>query len=170
MKLPPHPLVKSDLLMVCWTQCKAKVIPSARVKCQAKGDFDSPFQPTVRKVLAVFREKGLEMSVIGTVKREDSKYVGRLKTLSINVPIEIVPVTNKETEKHPDYRIVVMGKEVGAAWDRIGDTSKKEYVSCKIEDPDIGLLYFNLGQAADQDDPDVYYLFWNAPKKKGLSA
>jgi uncharacterized protein (DUF736 family) len=116
--------------------------------------------------------KGQKVSIIGHVKKDDDgKYSGRLKTLSVNVPIEIEPVADKQSEKHPDYRITVMQKEVGAGWTRVGEKSKNDYISCKVEDPDIGLLYFNLGSDASQDDPDVFALYWNAPKKKkGLNA
>lgn len=109
------------------------------------------------------------MSVVGNVKREkDGRYSGRLTTMTINVPIEIAPVKDKETEKHPDFRIFCTGKEVGAAWNRKGERSGKPYVSCKIETPEMGLLFFNIGPDSSQDDPDVMALYWNAPKKKGL--
>jgi uncharacterized protein (DUF736 family) len=123
--------------------------------------------------------KGQKMSTIGLVsKQKDGRYVGRLSTLSVNAPLEIVPVKvdKKELEKrdpkkkYPNYAIYVLEKEVGSGWNKVGEKSGKPFVSCKIETPEIGLLYFNLGPAAGQDDPDVFALYWNAPKKQGLNA
>ena len=44
------------------------------------------------------------MATVGMVtKKKDGSFVGRLKTLSIDVPIEIAPVKNKVAPNGPDY-------------------------------------------------------------------
>ena len=105
------------------------------------------------------------MATIGSVtKREDGRYEGELKTLSIRAEISIVPVGDKMSPNQPDYRVLSQGIEVGAGWNRTGQSSGKEYVSLSISAPELGprTLYANLGRAAGQTDPDVFALIWNA--------
>jgi uncharacterized protein (DUF736 family) len=104
------------------------------------------------------------MATIGSVtKREDGRYEGELKTLSVRADISILPVGDKASPSQPDYRVVSQGIEIGAGWIRTGQSSGKEYVSLSISAPELGsnTLYANLGRAAGQTDPDVYALIWN---------
>jgi uncharacterized protein (DUF736 family) len=104
------------------------------------------------------------MATIGYVtKREDGRYEGELKTLSIRADIAILPVTDKASESQPDFRVMSQGIEIGAGWNRVGQTSQKPYVSLSIAAPEFGsrTLYANLGRAAGQSDPDVYALIWS---------
>jgi uncharacterized protein (DUF736 family) len=104
------------------------------------------------------------MATIGYVtKREDGRYEGELKTLSIRADIAILPVTDKSAESQPDFRVMSQGIEIGAGWNRVGQTSGKPYVSLSIAAPEFGsrTLYANLGRAAGQSDPDVYALIWS---------
>src|SRR5262249_45444928 len=105
------------------------------------------------------------MATIGSVtKREDGRYEGELKTLSVRAEISIVPVTDKGSPPHqPYYRGLAGDIEVGACWHPTGQTSGKEYVSLSISAPELGprTIYANLGRAAGQTDPDVYALIWN---------
>lgn len=104
------------------------------------------------------------MATIGYVtKREDGRYEGELKTLSIRADIAILPVTDKSSESQPDFRVMSQGIEIGAGWNRVGQTSGKPYVSLSIAAPEFGsrTLYANLGRAAGQSDPDVYALIWS---------
>ena len=104
------------------------------------------------------------MATIGSVtKREDGRYEGELKTLSVRADIVILPVGDKASASQPDYRVMSQGIEIGAGWTRIGQMSGKEYVSLSISAPELGskTLYANLGRAAGQTDPDIYALIWN---------
>jgi uncharacterized protein (DUF736 family) len=104
------------------------------------------------------------MATIGYVtKRDDGRYEGELKTLSVRADIAIIPVGDKATENQPDYRVLSQGVEIGAGWLRTGQMSGKEYVALSIAAPELGAktLYANLGRAAGQSDPDVYALIWN---------
>ena len=104
------------------------------------------------------------MATIGSVtKREDGRYEGELKTLSVRADIVLMPVGEKSAESQPDYRVLSQGVEIGAAWLRRGQMSGKEYVSLSISAPELGskTLYANLGRAAGQSDPNVYALIWN---------
>jgi uncharacterized protein (DUF736 family) len=107
------------------------------------------------------------MATIGTVtKRQDGRYEGELKTLSVRADIAIVPVGEKASPTQPDYRVLSQGTEIAlhAGWIRTGQISGKEYVALSIAAPELGqkTLYANLGRAAGQTDPDVYALIWNA--------
>src|SRR6476659_8595683 len=79
------------------------------------------------------------MATIGYVtKREDGRYEGELKTLSIRADIAILPVTDKASENQPDFRVMSQGIEIGAGWNRVGQTSGKPYVSLSIAAPEFG--------------------------------
>ena len=104
------------------------------------------------------------MATIGSVtKREDGRYEGELKTLSVRADITLLPVGDKASPSQPDYRVMSQGIEIGAGWIRTGQISGKEYVSVSISAPELGskTLYANLGRAAGQTDPNVYALIWN---------
>lgn len=105
------------------------------------------------------------MATVGDVKKEkDGRFVGRLKTLTIDVPIEITPVAEKRVENGPDYMIYSKGTECGAGWIRKGQRSGKDYVSLSFSAPEFGKgLYANLGQKAGSKDPNEFVMIWNAP-------
>ena len=70
------------------------------------------------------------MATIGHVtKQADGRYVGKLKTLSIQANIEIIPVLEKSSEKQPDYQVFSGNVDCGAGWNRKGKSSQKDYVS-----------------------------------------
>lgn len=104
------------------------------------------------------------MATIGTVtKREDGRFEGELRTLSIRSEVAIVPVTDKSSPNQPDYRVMSQGIEIGAGWTRTGQASGKEYVALSIAAPEFGprTLYANLGRAAGQPDDNIFALIWN---------
>ena len=104
------------------------------------------------------------MPAIGYVTRTDKGFKGNLKTLSIKAPIEFIPNSAKNTDKQPDYVVLVDGVEVGAGWNRVSKHIGNEYVSLQLAVPEFGprKLYANLVQAAGQDDPDTFAIIWNA--------
>ena len=104
------------------------------------------------------------MATIGSVtKRDDGRYEGELRTLSVRAEILLLPVAEKASPSQPDYRVMSQGIEIGAGWIRTGQISGKEYVALSIAAPELGskTLYANLGRAAGQTDPDVFALIWN---------
>lgn len=104
------------------------------------------------------------MPAIGFVTRDGNGFKGHIKTLTIRVPVVIVPNTRKTADNQPDFRVSADGVEVGAAWNRVGELSGKPYVSLSLAAPEFGprRLYANLGRAADQDDDDAFAIIWNA--------
>ncbi|HEX2581784.1 MAG TPA: DUF736 family protein [Dongiaceae bacterium] len=104
------------------------------------------------------------MPAIGYVtKQANGSFKGQIKTLSIRADIDVVPNSTKTSDDQPDYRVRTQGVEIGAGWVRTGQSSGKDYVSLSLAAPEFGprKLYANLGQAAGQDDADVYAVIWN---------
>lgn len=104
------------------------------------------------------------MTAIGFVNGTVEKgFVGELRTLSIRVPLEIRRNPSKEGVVQPDYRIYSDDVEIGAGWIRVGELSRKPYVSLTFAAPEFGprRLYANLGRAAGQDNPDSFAILWN---------
>ena len=107
------------------------------------------------------------MPAIGYVKKsKDGKsYKGQIKTLSVRAPIDILPNTSKTADTHPDFRVFSQSVEIGAGWVKTAESSGKDYVSLSLSDPAFGgrKLFANLGQAAGQDDANVFAVIWNPP-------
>lgn len=103
------------------------------------------------------------MPAIGYVTKDGNGFKGELKTLSIRADILIVPNGHKTADTQPDFRVTANGVEVGAGWNRRGETSGKDYVSLSLAAPEFGprRLYANLGRAAGQDDEDAFAIIWN---------
>jgi uncharacterized protein (DUF736 family) len=104
------------------------------------------------------------MATLGTVTRSQTgAFKGFLKTLRVNVEIDIIPVHEKPAANFPDYRILSSGVELGAGWLNIGQISGEEYVGLTFSHPDVAphVLKCKLGKAAGQDDDDVFALIWN---------
>ena len=103
------------------------------------------------------------MPAIGHVTRqEDGSYTGQLATLTIRKNIQFVP--NKKERDHQPYFIVMAGDvEVGAAWNKVGQASGKDYVSISLAAPEFGdrTIYANLGRKASSDNDAEFALIWN---------
>ena len=62
------------------------------------------------------------MARIGTFARTQHGFTGRLRTLSLDIELVLVPAEHSDTENTPDYRIHAgdeEGPEVGAGWRRL---------------------------------------------------
>jgi uncharacterized protein (DUF736 family) len=103
------------------------------------------------------------MPAIGYVTRNgDGGFSGNLKTLSIRASVEIVPNASKSSDTQPDYRVLSEGVEIGAAWNKVGESSGKDYVSLSLAAPEFGprKLYANLGRAASWQTASSKPLCW----------
>ncbi len=108
------------------------------------------------------------MSLIGQFSRTKSGYAGRVRTLTIDAELVLVPADNSDAENAPDFRIHLgpdeEGPEVGAGWKRTGEKAG-DYVSLQIDDPTFGHpIRANLFQSAD--DKSAWGLHWNRPPKR----
>lgn len=106
------------------------------------------------------------MKIGEVTKGKDNRYTGWFQTLSMRnrLNLEFVPVGKKESEGHPDFRILCRTLEIGGVWQRVGKESKKPYLSCKIDTPETGVIYFNTGKETGQTDASVLALFANAAR------
>ncbi len=94
---------------------------------------------------------------------ENGAFKGPLRTLNFRGDIDVVPIRDKASAAHPDYRVTCAGIEIGAGWININQTSGKPYTSLSLAHPDLGPRAYkvNLGRAPDQDDDSVFALIWN---------
>lgn len=103
------------------------------------------------------------MPAIGHVTRQkDGSFTGQLTTLTIRKNIQLVP--NKKSKDHqPDYLVMAGDVEVGAAWNKTGQASGKDYVSVSLAAPEFGdrTIYANLGRKAGSKDDSEFAIIWN---------
>ena len=103
------------------------------------------------------------MPAIGYVTLQaDGSYKGRLATLSIRQNIELI-ANKKKNESQPDFRVMAGDVEIGAAWNRRGLSSGREFVSMSIAAPEFGdrTLYANLGRVPGSKDDKEFAIIWN---------
>lgn len=74
------------------------------------------------------------MAQIGIFTRNDDGFFGRVRTLTFDVEVAILPTDDTAAENAPEHRVFLDGLEVGAAWDRTGDKAGS-YLSLTIDDP-----------------------------------
>jgi len=82
--------------------------------------------------------------------------------------ITFLPVIGKDSEKSPDYKIVVLGTayEIGAGWNQTSKSTDKPFIKVKLDDP---FLPFTLWGALTANDGGEYALFWSRPKTSSVS-
>jgi uncharacterized protein (DUF736 family) len=104
-------------------------------------------------------------TIANLIQKEDGGFEGVFATLRVNAPIAIVLNENKTSEQAPDFRVISKksGFEVGAAWRRTARQTGEEYLSVKIEAPEIGVVFGNIAPAPG-GDPTRKVLLWNAPQ------
>lgn len=78
-----------------------------------------------------------DMPTIGTFSKKDGAFTGTIRTLTMNVKTQIVPVKEKPSEGAPDYRVFAGGAELGAAWNEESKDGGKPYLALKLDDPSL---------------------------------
>jgi uncharacterized protein (DUF736 family) len=68
------------------------------------------------------------MAIIGNFIAVENGYEGTLETLTIKTQI-VLEKRQKTKDTHPDYDVLADGREIGAAWERMG------FLSVNIDDP-----------------------------------
>ncbi len=96
--------------------------------------------------------------------KTDGTPEGGFATIRGNAPIVLGPKANKASEEAPDYRIIHRrtGFEIGAGWNRIARQTGEEYLSVKLEAPEIGVIFGNVAPAPG-GDPNRKVILWNNP-------
>lgn len=107
------------------------------------------------------------MAHIGTFQRTAGGYSGRLRTLTLDVALILVPADRADTEAAPDFRIHRgdgAGPEVGAGWKRSSEKAG-DYVSLLLDDPALMQpLRANLFQVGESGE--TFHLLWNRPPRR----
>jgi uncharacterized protein (DUF736 family) len=107
------------------------------------------------------------MAQIGSFIRTRNGFSGRLRTLSLDIELTIVPADHSDTENAPNYRVHAGnedGPEVGAGWTRTGEKAG-EYVALQIDDPAFTQpMRANLFQSGS--DRSAFHLLWTRPTKR----
>ena len=82
------------------------------------------------------------MAAIGYVNRQaDGSYKGFINTLSIRRSIVLLPNRDKDADNQPDFRVFTDDRErveLGAAWQRVAQSSGNSYVSLSLGAPEFG--------------------------------
>jgi uncharacterized protein (DUF736 family) len=111
------------------------------------------------------------MSSIGQLtRRPDGAYAGSITIKSYGGKAFLQPI-RRTSDAAPDFRLYGVGDrgntfEAGAAWIRTRKDGAGDYVSLKIDFPELPQpIYATLGVMAGQDDPDVMAIIWNRPSE-----
>jgi uncharacterized protein (DUF736 family) len=107
------------------------------------------------------------MSQIGEFTRQKRGYSGRIRTLTLDLEVTIVPFEGSDAGNAPDYRVRAgseEGPEIGAGWKRSSDKAG-EYVSLQLDDPTFQQpIRANLFR--DGDDNRAWSLYWSRPRER----
>jgi uncharacterized protein (DUF736 family) len=107
------------------------------------------------------------MAQIGTFVRTRNGFSGRLRTLTLDIELVIVPADPSDAENAPNHRIHAGnedGPEVGAGWTRTGEKAG-EYLALQIDDPTFTQpIRANLFQSGT--DRSAFHLLWTRPPKR----
>jgi uncharacterized protein (DUF736 family) len=93
-------------------------------------------------------------------------FKGQLETLTLHIPLTLVPTENSDGENAPDYRVIAgegpYSVDIGAGWKRVGEKAGA-FVALQIDDPSfIQPLRANLFKT----DGSNHVLMWSRPSKR----
>jgi len=107
------------------------------------------------------------MANIGAFQKSGTGYSGHIRTLIIDVEVELVPARKSDADKAPDFRIHVAdkdGPDIGAAWKETGEKAG-DYLSLQLDDPTLAQP-IRASLFRSDDDEAVWPLHWNRPKPR----
>ena len=100
------------------------------------------------------------MATIGSfTKADNGTYTGTVRTHTVNAKARIAPDTEKAKDSAPDFRVYAGPAEIGAAWKKVAETTGREYLSVKLDDPSFAQpIYASL---VETEDGKGYALIWS---------
>lgn len=108
------------------------------------------------------------MSQIGTFTRTPDGFFGRIRTLTLNAEVTILPADDTDAENTPEHRVFLDGIEVGAAWERTGEKAGT-WLSINIDDPSFGEpIRARLFEADAKKD--IWSLHWSRRMRRDNEA
>ncbi|HSF13245.1 MAG TPA: DUF736 domain-containing protein [Erythrobacter sp.] len=106
------------------------------------------------------------MTAIGNFHTTPEGFEGRLRTLTLDVPLTIVAEQPVDNDKAPTYRVFA-GEgdetyEVGAGWTHVGEKAG-EFIALVLDDP---ALPFSLRANLFTGDDGAHILTWTRPSRR----
>jgi uncharacterized protein (DUF736 family) len=99
------------------------------------------------------------MAIIGMFKSINDKMQGKIRTLTLEARVELVPIKDAQDEKAPQYRVFSGPSEIGAAWNKVSERTGKPYIAVKLDDPSFAAPIF--ASLIEQESGDGYALIWS---------
>lgn len=100
------------------------------------------------------------MANIGTFTTSSTGFTGKIETLNLSVKARIERVENA-SDKGPQFRIFSGAVELGAAWQKTAQSSERDYLSVKLDDPSFANpIYATLVEVEGQEG---LQLIWSRP-------
>lgn len=108
------------------------------------------------------------MPIIGSFQRTADGFTGRLRTLTLDIELTLVPLDPTDADDAPDYRVhrgsEDDGPQVGAGWKRTG-ARVGDYVAVSLDDPALAQpLWANLFPT--DAERVTFVLAWNRPARR----
>lgn len=112
------------------------------------------------------------MAGCGTLRSEKDRFVGKLRTLTLSLAIELTPVEEKRGDGSPDFDVWgnVPGGEpapIGSAWKKTAERNGTRFLSITVDDPSFPAP---LNLAAFERDGGGFEIVWNRPRQQGRDA
>lgn len=104
------------------------------------------------------------MGQIGTFTRNENGFFGRVRTLSLDTDLAIVPAEKSNAEKAPNHRVLLFGSEIGAAWDHTSEEAGP-YLSVTIDDPCLPEP-MRARLFKSREDENEWALHWSRRKQR----
>lgn len=108
------------------------------------------------------------MTQIGTFTRKDDGFFGRIRTLTLDIEVAILPAEESDAENAPNHRVFAEGLEFGAAWDRTGERAGS-YLSVSIDDPSF-VEPVRARMFESDTKKDVWNLHWTRKARRDEQA
>jgi len=98
-------------------------------------------------------------TTIGIFTTRDGKISGKIRTLTLNAALTLLPNLNQDHADAPAYRIFASNQaEVGGAWEKTAEATGRKYLSVRLDDPTFAApLYASL---LEQED-GTHNLIWS---------
>ncbi|ARS71014.1 DUF736 domain-containing protein [Sinorhizobium meliloti] len=108
------------------------------------------------------------MTQIGTFTRKEDGFFGRIRTLTLDIEVAILPAEETDAENAPNHRVFASGQEVGAAWDRTGERAGS-YLFVAIDDPSF-VEPIRARMFESDTGKDVWNLLWTRKARRDEQA
>jgi uncharacterized protein (DUF736 family) len=103
------------------------------------------------------------MPVIGTFSAVKDGYAGTIRTLTLNIKVQLIANDRREADGAPDFRIMSGTAEIGAAWRRPRRSSDETYLSVRLDDPALPHPIF--GALIEDSANGTARLIWRRDRK-----